>query len=77
MLCAKMLKSLGATLLRGGAFKPRTSPYTFQGHGEQALAWMQKAAQQYEINTISEVMTTEDIPLLAHYVDVRTTSRSS
>ncbi len=70
MLSAKTLKSLGATLLRGGAFKPRTSPYTFQGHGEKALVWMQEAASRHSLNTISEVMSAEDIPLLSHYVDV-------
>lgn len=68
--CAEHLKQKGAQILRGGAFKPRTSPYDFQGHGEKALAWMQKAAEQYQMNTISEVMAAEDIPLLSHYVDV-------
>lgn len=68
--CAKSLKQAGATILRGGAFKPRTSPYDFQGHGEKALIWMQQAALQYELNTISEVMSPDQISLLAGYVDM-------
>ncbi len=60
----------GATILRGGAFKPRTSPYDFQGLGEQALTWLQQAALAHNMLSISEVMTPEDINMTKNYVDI-------
>ena len=60
----------GARLLRGGAFKPRSSPYSFQGHGEQALRWMRDAADKNGLLVISEVMDASQIALMLPYVDI-------
>lgn len=60
----------GAHILRGGAFKPRTSPYEFQGLGEVGLQYMQSAATQHGLLSVSEVMDTKDIDLVASYVDI-------
>jgi len=60
----------GATVLRGGAFKPRTSPYEFQGLGETGLRYMQAAAKQHNLLTISEVMSIEQIDTVAKHVDI-------
>ena len=67
---AKMAKSLGANILRGGAFKPRTSPYDFQGLGEEGLKMMQAVGKEVGICTISEVMDTRQVELLVKYVDI-------
>lgn len=68
--CAKAVKGVGAQGLRGGAFKPRTSPYEFQGLKEQGLRLLQRAGDEYGLITISEVMEIAQIPLLVEYVDV-------
>lgn len=70
MECAHALSEEGITLMRGGAFKPRTSPYSFQGNGEKGLMWMKEAADAYGINTVSEVVDREQIPLVSAYVDM-------
>lgn len=67
---AASVSQQGATILRGGAFKPRTSPYDFQGVGEQGLGWMREAADAFDLLCVSEVMNTDDIDLLANYVDI-------
>jgi 3-deoxy-7-phosphoheptulonate synthase len=67
---AASVASNGAHILRGGAFKPRTSPYDFQGLGEVGLQYMQSAARQYNLLSVSEVMDTQEIDLVAKYVDV-------
>jgi 3-deoxy-7-phosphoheptulonate synthase len=67
---AKEVKSSGATILRGGAFKPRTSPYSFQGLGEEGLVYMQEAGKIAGLLTVSEVMDSTDIELVASYVDI-------
>lgn len=67
---AKIVAECGAQILRGGAFKPRTSPYSFQGLGEQGLIMMKKAADEFGLLSISEVMDTADIDLIAYYVDI-------
>ncbi|HVT62081.1 MAG TPA: 3-deoxy-7-phosphoheptulonate synthase, partial [Legionellaceae bacterium] len=67
---AEAVAAAGATILRGGAFKPRTSPYEFQGLGKIGLQFMQKAAQQYHLLSVSEVMDSQDIDLVAEYVDI-------
>ena len=59
----------GARVLRGGAFKPRTSPYSFQGHGEDALRWMREAADLRGLAVISEVMDPRQIDMMSRYVD--------
>src|SRR5262245_8068684 len=59
----------GARVLRGGAFKPRTSPYSFQGHGEQALRWMREVGDTAGLSVISEVMDPRNIVMMLRYVD--------
>ena len=61
--------SAGARVLRGGAFKPRTSPYAFQGHGEDALIWMREAADEMGLAVVSEVMDVRSIEMMMRYVD--------
>ncbi|MDD5517996.1 MAG: 3-deoxy-7-phosphoheptulonate synthase [Candidatus Omnitrophota bacterium] len=63
-------KKAGATVLRGGAFKPRTSPYSFQGLGEEGLKMLKQVGMDLNLVTISEVMDTRDVSLVASYVDV-------
>jgi 3-deoxy-7-phosphoheptulonate synthase len=67
---AHAVKKAGATALRGGAFKPRTSPYAFQGMKEEGLKLMALAREQTGLAIVTEVMSTEDVPLVAHYADV-------
>ncbi|MBI2809537.1 MAG: 3-deoxy-7-phosphoheptulonate synthase, partial [Candidatus Melainabacteria bacterium] len=68
--CAKAVKENGGNILRGGAFKPRTSPYAFQGLGETGLQYLQKAGAAYGLLTVSEVMDTDQIELVAQYADI-------
>ncbi len=70
MACAQCVKENGGNILRGGAFKPRTSPYAFQGLGETGLQYLQKAGQKYDLLTVSEVMDAEQIELVAAYADI-------
>jgi 3-deoxy-7-phosphoheptulonate synthase len=65
----RSVSASGARVLRGGAFKPRTSPYSFQGHGEQALRWMREVADQTGLSVISEVMDPRNIEMMLRYVD--------
>ncbi len=67
---AEKVAAEGASVLRGGAFKPRTSPYDFQGLGEEGLKYMREAAKLHGLLSISEVMTPEDVPLVSSYVDI-------
>jgi len=67
---AKEVSQHGATILRGGAFKPRTSPYDFQGLGEEGLKFMREAADAYGLLCVSEVMSVEDLALVEKYVDI-------
>ena len=64
------VKEAGATALRGGAFKPRTSPYSFQGHGEKGLQWMAEARDVTGLPVVTEVMDPALVPLVAEYADV-------
>ncbi len=68
LACA--VKEAGATALRGGAFKPRTSPYSFQGHGEKALQWMAEARERTGLPVVTEVMDAALVPLVCQYADV-------
>jgi 3-deoxy-7-phosphoheptulonate synthase len=68
-IVAGTVAASGARVLRGGAFKPRTSPYSFQGHGEEALRWMREAADQSGLAVISEVMDVRTIEMMMRYVD--------
>ncbi|HOU54496.1 MAG TPA: bifunctional 3-deoxy-7-phosphoheptulonate synthase/chorismate mutase [Myxococcota bacterium] len=69
-LVAFHLKRLGVRFLRGGAFKPRTSPYDFQGLGEEGLRLLQEAGWRHGLATVSEVVDTRHVELAARYVDV-------
>jgi 3-deoxy-7-phosphoheptulonate synthase len=67
---AAELSRKGAHILRGGVFKPRTSPYAFQGLGEQGAKWISAAGKKFNLPVISEVMEIEDIELLFPYIDI-------
>src|SRR5579864_1931121 len=67
---AEIVAKGGAKFLRGGAFKPRTSPYSFQGVGEEALKLLRVAANQFGLLVVSEVMEISQIPLMLPYVDM-------
>lgn len=67
---AKVVKSNGAKILRGGAFKPRTSPYAFQGLGEQGLKYLQAAGQEYNLPVVTEVTEIKNIELIDKYADI-------
>ncbi len=67
---AKKVKDAGAAVLRGGAFKPRTSPYDFQGLGEEGLKYLKEAGEKYNLATITEVMDSRDVELISKYVDI-------
>jgi 3-deoxy-7-phosphoheptulonate synthase len=67
---AESVSQAGARFLRGGAFKPRSSPYTFQGMGEDALKLMRQAADKFGMLVVSEVMEISQIPLMLPYVDL-------
>ncbi len=67
---AESVAKAGAKILRGGAFKPRSSPYSFQGHGEEALKLLREAGEKYGLLVISEVMEISQIPLMLPYVDI-------
>lgn len=67
---ARAVKAAGATGLRGGAFKPRTSPYSFQGHKELGLKMLATARDETGLAIVTEVMSPEDVSLVAKYADV-------
>ena len=67
---ARAVKAAGATALRGGAFKPRTSPYSFQGMKEEGLKLLALAREETGLAVVTEVMSTEEVPLVAKYADV-------
>ena len=67
---AKEAKKAGASVLRGGAFKPRSSPYSFQGLGEEGLKYLQEAGEETGLVTVTEVMDPRDVELVARYADV-------
>lgn len=68
--CARAVKNAGGHILRGGAFKPRTSPYSFQGHGETALKYLAEVRKMTGLPIITEIMDASQINLLTRYVDV-------
>ncbi len=67
---AHAVKKAGASLLRGGAYKPRTSPYDFQGLGEEALRILREASDETGLPIVTEVMSTEDVDLLCEHADM-------
>ncbi len=67
---ARAVKQAGAKVLRGGAFKPRSSPYSFQGLGLEGLKILQEAAGETGLLTVTEVIDTRDVELVSRYVDI-------
>lgn len=67
---AQIVKDSGGQVLRGGAFKPRTSPYSFQGLQEEGLKIIREVGAEFGLATISEVMSGDMVPLVAEYVDI-------
>ncbi len=67
---AKEVKDAGVRILRGGAFKPRTSPYSFQGLGEEGLKYMKDVADEFGLVTITEIMDPRHVELVSNYVDI-------
>jgi 3-deoxy-7-phosphoheptulonate synthase len=67
---AEIVAKAGAKFIRGGAFKPRSSPYAFQGLGEEGLQMLRAAADRHKLLVVSEVMDQSQIPLLSAYADI-------
>jgi 3-deoxy-7-phosphoheptulonate synthase len=67
---AATVSKQGVRIMRGGAFKPRTSPYSFQGLGEQGLKMLRETADRYGLLTISEIMESSQIPMFIRHVDI-------
>lgn len=70
LITAQAVKAAGANILRGGAFKPSTSPYDFRGLGEEGLKLLARARQETGMPVITEVMTPTDVELVASYADI-------
>jgi 3-deoxy-7-phosphoheptulonate synthase len=67
---AEAVHAAGVRVLRGGAFKPRTSPYSFQGLGEKGLLLLREAADRFGMAVITEVVTPEDVPMVAEHAEI-------
>ena len=67
---AAAVAASGATMLRGGAYKPRTSPYSFQGLGEEGLKYLKEAGEKHGLPVVTEIVASEYIPVMKDYVDV-------
>jgi 3-deoxy-7-phosphoheptulonate synthase len=67
---ASLLRERRVKLLRGGAFKPRTSPYSFQGHGPEALRWLRRAADEHGMLVVTEALSEADVPAIAEHADL-------
>jgi 3-deoxy-7-phosphoheptulonate synthase len=67
---AQAVTAAGVRVLRGGAFKPRTSPYSFQGLGEKGLVMLREVADEHDMAVITEVIAPEDVPLVAQHADM-------
>jgi 3-deoxy-7-phosphoheptulonate synthase len=67
---ASKLAPRSVRFLRGGAFKPRTSPYAFQGHGEVALQWLRRAADRHDMRVVTEAMAESEVALVSEYADL-------
>jgi 3-deoxy-7-phosphoheptulonate synthase len=70
MQTARAVKQAGAVMLRGGAYKPRTSPYDFQGLGIEGLKLLREAGDAYELPVVTEVMSEDDVAAIAEYADL-------
>lgn len=67
---ARLVKEAGIPVLRGGAYKPRTSPYAFQGLGEKGLEYLKEAGEKYDLATVSEVMDASQLPAMLETIDL-------
>ncbi len=67
---AESIKESGASVLRGGAFKPRTSPYSFHGLGKKGLEYLAEAREKTGLKIVTEVISVEDVPIVAQYADI-------
>lgn len=67
---ARLVRAGGAVMLRGGAFKPRTSPYSFQGLGKEGLEMLQRAREETGLSVVSEVMDTRQVETVSRYADM-------
>ncbi|MBN1413399.1 MAG: 3-deoxy-7-phosphoheptulonate synthase [Spirochaetales bacterium] len=67
---ARIVNESGAVMLRGGAYKPRTSPYAFQGLQEKGLEFLKEAGEKYNMPVVSEIVSTEHVALMKNYVDI-------
>jgi len=67
---ARVVRAAGGTILRGGAYKPRTSPYAFAGHGNRALGWLRDAADAAGLAVVTEVLSERDVEAVAEYADM-------
>ena len=67
---ARLVQKSGASFIRGGAFKPRTGPYSFQGYGEDALKMLQDAKDETGLGIVTEVMTPHEVELVGEYTDM-------
>ncbi|MGB8260829.1 MAG: 3-deoxy-7-phosphoheptulonate synthase [Terracidiphilus sp.] len=70
MATANHVRRAGARILRGGAFKPRSSPYAFQGHGVEGLKMLARAREESGLAIVTEVMSEDDVPQVAEYADI-------
>ena len=70
MESAEVVNNAGAVILRGGAFKPRTSPYAFQGHGEKGLKWLKAAGEKFDMPVATEIVSPTHIDIMRDYVDI-------
>ena len=67
---AEAVYEAGAAILRGGAFKPRTSPYAFQGHGEKGLKWLKAAGEKFDMPVATEIVSPSHLDIMRDYVDL-------
>lgn len=67
---AEIVKEAGADIMRGGAFKPRSNPYSFQGLGEEGLQLLKEAKEKFKLPVVTEVMDSEDIEMVERYADI-------
>ena len=70
MAIAEKVREAGAVMLRGGAFKPRTSPYSFQGLGEEGLKYLQAAGKAFDMPVVTEVVSPFDVEMMTSYIDM-------
>ncbi|MDX9810224.1 MAG: 3-deoxy-7-phosphoheptulonate synthase, partial [Sphaerochaetaceae bacterium] len=70
MTIARLVRDAGAVMLRGGAFKPRSSPYAFQGLGEEGLKYLKEAGETYSMPVTTEIVSPKDVDMMLDYIDM-------